>query len=446
MTFLSIFLPLVLGLYFLARMKYRNYILLAASLIFYAWGGLNLLPIMLAVIAVNYVGAVAIDRWPARKKPIAAVTILATLGFLAYYKYAGFIASNLGFNIGKIILPIGISFYVFQALSYLIDVYRGEVCAQKNPAKLALYISLFPQLIAGPIVKYHDVDEQIDSRKITFDDFSAGVKRFIVGLGKKVLIANSCGIVADAVFGQPVVEFGAGIAWLGAVAYSLQLFFDFSGYSDMAIGLGRMFGFRFLENFNYPYISRSITEFWRRWHMSLSSWFRDYLYIPLGGNRRGRGRTYFNLAVVFLATGAWHGAAWTFVVWGIWHGIFIILECMTGAAKSENKIAFRHISTMLAVIIGWVIFRAPNLKYAGKYILKMFGFGHTDAIYKLPYYIDVIPTIAIAAGILCSIGIFRNMLGRANRPLVNVWLAAVLILSMSSIAASGYNPFIYFQF
>ena len=332
MTFLYVFLPIVLLLYLITKKELHNPILLAASIIFYAWGEPKYLAIMLLTILVNYFGALLIQNSTKRKKLFLILTVIANLGFLIYFKYFNFIIANcnnllnLNINALDIIMPIGISFYTFQAMSYVIDVYRGEVKAQNDLYKVALYICLFPQLIAGPIIKYHDIEEQIESREVEFDKVSMGVKRFIVGLSKKVLIANTLGVVADKVFIQDPTTFSHLTAWLGALSYTLQLYFDFSGYSDMAIGLGLIFGFRFMENFNYPYTSKSITEFWRRWHISLSTWFKEYVYISLGGNRKGKFRTLVNLAIVFLLTGIWHGAQWTFIVWGIWQGVFIIIE------------------------------------------------------------------------------------------------------------------------
>lgn len=354
-----------------------------------------------------------------------------------------------------IIMPIGISFYTFQAMSYLIDVYRREVKVQRDILKLALYISLFPQLVAGPIVKYHDVEQQINRRKVDFAKVSLGIKRFIIGLAKKMLLANMMGEVADKIFSQSVEQFNSYIAWVGAIAYSLQLFYDFSGYSDMAIGLGLIFGFRFLENFNYPYISKSITEFWRRWHISLSTWFKEYLYVPLGGNRVSKLRNYFNLFVVFLATGIWHGASWNFVFWGLWHGFFIIFEKITGWNKNKGGRGIRfaqHLYCILVFVIGWVMFRADNMAYAVQYIEKMFGGGETvEKMLAYDYYYDNLELIVFVVSILCAMPIFDKMLlikpaQKVVYALVNVWLIVLFVLSWGAIASSTYNPFIYFRF
>lgn len=462
MTFIYMFLPLVCAAYLLARKELQNYILLIASIIFYAWGEPSYLAIMILTIIVNYVGANYISRShnSAHRKWLLAITVLADLSVLFYFKYFNFMVENINavfhadINFIKVIMPIGISFYTFQALSYVIDVYRNEVKAQRDIYKLALYICLFPQLIAGPIVKYHDVAEQIENREVTFDKVAYGIKRFIIGLSKKMLLANTLGAVADKIFSQPVEQFDCFTAWMGAVAYSFQLFYDFSGYSDMAIGLGAIFGFKFLENFNYPYISKSITEFWRRWHISLSTWFKEYLYIPLGGNRVAKWRNYLNLFIVFLATGFWHGAAWNFIFWGLWHGMFIIFEKATGWHKKEGKIVgfLQHIYCIFAFVIGWVMFRADNMAYAWQYIKNMFGLIKThDVVYMLPYYVDNIEIMAFIAAFCCAVPMFSKMLQipykyKVCRSIVNIWLILLFVLSTSLIAASTYNPFIYFRF
>lgn len=461
MTFIFIFLPIVCGLYFLVRknITMANLLLLLASIIFYAWGEPNYVFIMLGTILINYVGAICINKYPKHKKIALLTTILANLGILFYFKYFNFVMENISSVIGtnfsflEVIMPIGISFYTFQALSYVIDVYYNKANVQKNIYKLALYITLFPQLVAGPIIKYHDVANQIDKRKITFNQFSYGIKRFIIGLAKKVLIANTMGAIADAIFAQPVYDFSTGVAWLGALAYTFQIFYDFSGYSDMAIGLGHMFGFKFLENFNYPYISKSITEFWRRWHISLSTWFKEYLYIPLGGNRISKYRTYLNLFIVFLATGIWHGAEWTFVIWGVWHGAFIIFERITNLHKRIGGIIssiLRHCYTILAFVIGWVIFRSDNITYATDYIKNMFGLIPYKEIYSLPYYIDTTQIIIFITAIMLSMPIFSNFLNDDKdtkaTSFQNLWLLILFGLSWASISAGTYNPFIYFRF
>lgn len=463
MTFVFLFLPILLLLYLVTKKELHNPILLAASILFYAWGEPKYLAIMLLTIVINYLGAIAIDKYR-YKKPILVFTILANLGFLIYFKYFNFIIENLNgichtnISVLDVVMPIGISFYTFQAISYVIDVYRGECKVQKDIYKLALFICLFPQLIAGPIVKYHDIAEQIDSREVNFEKVDLGVKRFIIGLSKKMLIANTLGAVADKIFVQNPHNFSHLIAWLGSIAYTFQLYFDFSGYSDMAIGLGLIFGFKFMENFNYPYISKSITEFWRRWHISLSTWFKQYVYISLGGNRSGKLKTIRNLGIVFLLTGIWHGAEWTFVIWGIWHGFFIIIEKLLNIKEFEQKKhsvlvnILRHIYCIFVFLIGWVIFRADNIKYAWDYLMNMFGLLHLHTeyfAYTNLYYISNIEIITLIVALLCATPLFKNMLAIENkwgRALINVWLLVLFFLSTITIASNTYNPFIYFRF
>ena len=463
MTFVFMFLPVVCTIYLLARKDIQNYILLIASILFYAWGEPRYLAIMILTILANYIGAnyISRSRNSKHRKLLLLATIITDLGFLFYFKYFNFVMDNINaafsmdIKFMDVIMPIGISFYTFQAMSYVIDVYRKEVKAQRDIYKLALYITLFPQLIAGPIVKYHDIDDQISTREVTFDKVAYGVKRFIIGLAKKMLLANTLGAVADKIFNQPVEAFDTSMAWIGAFAYSLQLFYDFSGYSDMAIGLGSIFGFKFLENFNYPYISKSITEFWRRWHISLSTWFKEYLYIPLGGNRISPARTYINLFIVFLATGFWHGASWNFIFWGLWHGMFIIFEKFSGWHKKDGSLIIRfirHFYTILAFVIGWVMFRAENMAYAGDYIKNMFGLISEHKItYTFSYYIDNLEIITFVVAILCAMPVFTKILHipyryKTARTIGNIWLIILFVVSASAIAASTYNPFIYFRF
>ena len=459
MTFVFMFLPVVCALYLLSNKRFHNPILLAASIIFYAWGEPRYLAIMLLTILINYAGAIAVEKFNSHKKFWLISTIVVDLGLLIYFKYFNFIIDNINnlfhahINALDVIMPIGISFYTFQALSYVIDVFRGDCKAQKDVYKLALYICLFPQLIAGPIVKYHDVAEQIEDREVNFDKVNTGVKRFIIGLSKKMLIANTLGAIADKIFTQPADTFSPLVAWLGSISYTLQLYYDFSGYSDMAIGLGLIFGFQFMENFNYPYISKSITEFWRRWHISLSTWFKQYLYIPLGGNRISKNRTYINLGIVFLLTGVWHGASWNFVFWGLWNGFFIILEKMTGWHNETDKVPvkiLKHIYTIFVFVLGWVMFRADNMTYAWTYLKNMFGLVPVhDITYTMMYYVDNVEIVTLLAGILCAMPIFKNMIyveNKAAKLAVNVWLMVLFILSSAAIAASTYNPFIYFRF
>lgn len=463
LVFIFVFLPIVVTLYYLSPRRFKNLILLISSIIFYAWGEPVYVLIMLGTILINYIGAIVVDKIKLLpyKRLALGFTVAADLLILFYFKYFNFFAENINkylhgnIDFIYVIMPIGISFYTFQAISYVIDVFRGEVKAQKNIEKLALFITFFPQLIAGPIVKYHDIYEQIENRKETIKDFIFGVKRFIIGLSKKVIIANTMAEIADSIFVAGVSEHTMLVAWLGIIAYTLQIYFDFSGYSDMAIGLGRMFGFRILENFNFPYISKTITEFWRRWHISLSTWFKMYLYIPLGGNRKGIIRTCINLFVVFLVTGFWHGAAWVFILWGLWHGLFIIFEKITGLAKKELKpaqSAIAHIYALFAVIVGWVFFRSESLNYALGYISSMFNFSTlVPSFWELGEYLDNYKILMIIFGIIGSTGVMKNIIefGEVNnirKSIVNTYLAALFLWRWCLLAASTYNPFIYFRF
>ena len=480
MTFVFVFLPIVCTAYLLARKELHNYILLIASIIFYAWGEPRYLIIMLLTILVNYVGANYISRSKntLHRKLCLAATIIANLSFLFYFKYFNFVMDNINtafnadFTFIQIALPIGISFYTFQALSYVIDVYRGEVEVQKDIYKLALYICLFPQLVASPIVKYHDVAEQISERDVTFEKVVYGVKRFIIGLSKKMLIANTLGEVADKVFNQPVEQIDCLTSWIGALSYTLQIYYDFSGYSDMAIGLGAIFGFKFLENFNYPFISKSISEYWRRWHISLSSWFRDYMFFPISralslsefseklSGKIGRKKTnifltFIALFVVWFATGLWHGAAWTFVVWGLYNGLFIFIETITKWNRDRQSILGRfaqHLYTIMVFITSFVIFRADTMSYALDYLKNMFGLirEHTN-VYDYAYYINNIVVGVFVVGVVCTTPLFHKMLNVSDekvktRALINIWLLTLFVISSMAIAATTYNPFIYFKF
>ena len=462
MTFIGLFLPILLAIYVFARKELKNYVLLFASILFYAWGEPKYVLIMLTTIVITFVGALGVDiaKGQFLKKFALGLAIILELSFLAYYKYFNFVIDNINAMFGanieivKIIMPIGISFYTFQSISYLVDVYRKDVEPQWDIFKLALYICLFPQLIAGPIVKYHDIADQIDNREESFDKVVYGIKRFIIGLSKKVLIANTLGAVADKIFTQEVIAIDPMIGWLGAISYAFQLYYDFSGYSDMAIGLGYIFGFKFMENFNYPYISKSITEFWRRWHISLSTWFKEYLYIPLGGNRVKPYRVYLNLFIVFLATGIWHGASWTFFLWGVWNGLFIILEKVTSWHKKEGKVIsiIQHIYCIAVFLFGWILFRSDSVHYALDYIANMFGLiSEHDILYKTMYYIDNIEVITLICAFIFAtpIGLKLFNFGNSNKfalPIMNVMLIVLMILSMASIASGTYNPFIYFRF
>ena len=462
LSFLFCFLPFTVAGYYLLKSGLRNYWLLAASVIFYAWGGEpEYVLVMFGVIAVNYFAGVLLTKTTTHRGMILFVCMAIDIGILCFFKYTGFLVATFndftGSHLGlpHISLPIGISFYIFQSMSYTIDVYRGLTPAQRNPCKFALYVALFPQLIAGPIVKYRDIASQIDSRKLSLTRFSDGLRRFAIGLGKKVLIANTMGGIADEIFRMSPSEMTTATAWTGAVAYTFQIYFDFSGYSDMAIGLGKILGFDFLENFNYPYISRSITEFWRRWHISLGSWFKEYLYIPLGGNRVSSFRHSTNLLIVFFATGLWHGAGWTFIVWGLWHGFFIVLEKrlhLCEKTASWYGATCRHCYALAVVIFGWVLFRADSLPQAWEFIKVMLGLRVNSAvIFNTEYFVTpkTILCFTIAASLsapwrsITAKLIIRPWLYRICR---DGLLIVILASSIASVAASGYNPFIYFRF
>ena len=464
-SFLFVFLPLLLGVYFLlpARLREgRNLVLLLFSLFFYGYGGPRFLLLMLLSIAVNYAGGLLAAPDRRRRRLWTGLVTAVNLGLLGWFKYAGFLAQticDLGFAIPvpHITLPIGISFFTFQGLSYVIDVYRGDAPTQKNPLDVALYVALFPQLVAGPIVRYTTVMEDITHRRETLDEFAAGVTRFCFGLAKKMVIANAMGQIADGVFNQTAANLDPGLAWVGALAYTFQIYFDFSAYSDMAIGLGRMFGFHFLENFNYPYVSRSVTEFWRRWHISLSTWFRDYVYIPLGGNRCVKWKHVRNITVVWLLTGLWHGAAWTFILWGVWFCLLLLGEkFLWGGVLNKTPALVRHGYTMLAVVISWVLFRSVDLPQAWAYLGAMVGQttglaqDGQAAYYLLEYWPEWL--LAIVASLPVK-GWLQEKLKQGGNlgQTILIWapkgLALGLLgLSYLKLVTSSFNPFIYFQF
>ena len=485
MIFLWVFLPMVLlGNYILSadlfsgkkqRMHAKNLFLLLASFIFYGWGGIYYLALMIFSILLNYTGGRLIFyrcRNASAKRRCLAIVIalnLVTLYIFKYFNMTVTVIENIldhengsvlgmtgtgALGLPHIVLPIGISFFTFQAMSYVIDVYRGDAPVQDDLFDFALYVSFFPQLIAGPIVRYHEVADQIGSRKETALLRASGIKRFCYGLGKKVLLANVFAETADRIFSLENSSLAGLTAWLGIICYTLQIYYDFSGYSDMAIGLGRMFGFRFGENFNYPYISSSVREFWRRWHISLSSWFREYVYIPLGGNRKGRLRTYINLFLVFLLTGFWHGANFTFIAWGIYYGILLIIErIFLGKILDNNPLkVLNHIYTMFAVIIGWVLVRSDNIYQAAAVIKGLFVFGENDI--QVLSFLSMKLLVCLAAGILLCGPVpvlFKNWYERSE---TKSWVLTVdfmlqiawLCLSVLSLVSGTYNPFIYFQF
>ncbi|MDU5109154.1 MAG: MBOAT family O-acyltransferase [Clostridium sp.] len=458
--FIFIFLPFILFLYYIVGKKIKNYILLIASLIFYAWGGVAYLKILIASIIINYSFGILVDKYSSReifKKVILTLGIILNLSILFYYKYYDFFIENInvlsGTNISlkHIVLPIGISFFTFQGMSYIIDIYRGDGKVNKNPFSVALYISLFPQLVAGPIIKYKTIDKEIRSREESVEQFSYGINRFVLGLSKKVIIADILGAMADNIFKLYEIGIDTPTAWIGAICYTFQIYYDFSGYSDMAIGLGHMFGFRFMENFNYPYISKSVTEFWRRWHISLSTWFREYLYIPLGGNRKGN--VYVNLFIVFLVTGIWHGASWTFILWGIWHGIFIVIERIINKKNWYINIpsTIKYLVTMFIVIIGWVVFRADSLSQAVGYLEVMFGINSNANLYEFTYFINKKLVLWIVIAALGSVPFISNKLRKYNgnkkfEIISTIGISILFILSIVFIINSTYSPFIYFQF
>lgn len=467
LVFLFVFLPIVLFLYFIAKNTWKNYVLLIASLLFYAWGEPKYVFLMLFSIVINYIFGMLIDKYRNQlslKKLFLTIALIGNILILGIFKYAGFVvdnmnqAFNLAIEVEPIPLPIGISFYTFQAMSYIIDVYRRDVKVQRNFIDLSLYISLFPQLMAGPIIRYNSIAEQLRKRIVDLDKFTEGIQRFIVGLAKKVLLANSFGEVADTVFASTPSEISVATAWIGIIAYSLQIYFDFSGYSDMAIGLAKMFGFDFPENFNFPYIARSVSEFWRRWHISLSSWFRDYIYIPLGGSRKGLPITIINLLIVWTITGFWHGASWTFMAWGFYFGILIVIERL-GLLKVLEKLPrlLQHIYLLFLVMIGWVFFRADDFGYSAEYLKTMFGLNGTPLydyqamIFSNDYW------IVFVIGILSSIPIIawlKEHFVRLNRDVVvtiNSFVSpliymGLMVLCVVLLVNSTYNPFIYFRF
>ncbi len=459
--FLTLFFPTVLGVYFLAQERLRNYVLLFASLFFYSWGEPKTIFIMIGLIIASYFVALAIEKWPKYAKQFLILGISLNLGALLFYKYWMFLLFNINeltilfeFNnisIPKIALPIGISFYVFQILSYIIDVYRKKVSAQKDISLLATYVSLFPQLVAGPIVRYETVLEDLENRKTNLDNVYIGLRRFVIGLAKKVLIADQIAVIADLAFNNSVETLPTSIAWAGILAYSLQIFFDFSAYSDMAIGIGRIFNFRFLENFNYPYSALSIQDFWRRWHISLSTWFRDYLYIPLGGSRISFNRTLLNSFIVFALCGLWHGATWNFVFWGIYHGLGLVFEKL-GLSKVIEifpKI-IRNIYVWLFVIIGWVFFRADDFSHAQNYLQVMFA-GNKN--YPLSSFVQALDVVSLSNILVFCLGFFLSYPLFSEKytkfrfsKIDSIFIALLFITAFSFAISSTDSPFLYFRF
>lgn len=477
--FLFLFLPVVLtGYFFLPGLRMKNLWLLAFSLLFYAWGE----PIFIFLALISTLMNFYLGRWvdrtedPARRKFVVGLAVTLNIGLLAFFKYANFAADNLNSLLARlnvhpvvlprILLPIGISFFTFHALSYIMDIYRRKWPSAKSPADVALYIFFFPQLIAGPILRWNAIAPQLAQRGVTAENFAEGIRRFIGGLAKKMIVANVVAVPADQIFGLPPNELTPALAWFGAVCYAVQIYFDFSGYSDMAVGLGKMFGFVFLENFNFPYIAQSVQDFWRRWHISLSTWFRDYLYIPLGGNRCSEPRNYFNLVIVFFLCGLWHGASWTFVLWGLYHGIFLVLErTRFGGLTNRMPRPFRHLYALLVVLFGWVLFRAETFPQALSFLTTMLGLSHSTPLAQpLARFFSHQVGWAIGIGIVFSTPVwpalknrFAKLGGAGVEParlgglatglvLELILLVALLIISAAWLAGGTYNPFIYYRF
>ena len=483
--FLFLFLPLVLAAYALAPRRARNTVLLAASIAFYAWGERLFFLVMVASIVANWVFGLAIEATtsPARRKAVVAVAIVADIGLLAFYKYSAFLLANLAALLAPLgiaplafeapHLPLGISFFTFHALSYVVDVYRRDAVAQRDPIDFALYIAFFPQLVAGPIIRYHDIYRQLTERRFRLDLAASGIERFVAGLGKKTILANPLGEVADAVFALSPDRLSPEVAWVGVVAYALQIYLDFSAYSDMAIGLARVFGFNFLENFDYPYRARSIREFWRRWHISLSNFLRDYLYVPLGGNRVAEWRIWFNQIFVFFVCGLWHGAAWTFVVWGLLHGLFLGLERTAwGRLVDRLPAALARVYVLAVVGFAWVFFRAADMNAAFAHLAAMVRPATGADPASLWEFVDSQVAVTFAIAVPAALGLFTRLTadwrcragqrrGELDPPIESVDMAAIpprvlalrlvllvaiALIAASRIAAGTYNPFIYFRF
>ena len=463
--FITRFLPLVLAIYFVVPKRIRNLVLFLSSILFYAWGEPVYILLMCFTITVDYVFGLIIDRQiSAGKKKSAKVSLAAAvvinLALLGFFKYANFTINTVNSLTGagiaaiKLALPIGISFYTFQSLSYVIDVYRGDTKVQKNILDFGTYVTLFPQLIAGPIVRYRTVAEEMQGRVENRADFARGISRFIFGLGKKVLLANNAGLLWDSVNALTASEMSVGSFWLGILAYTFQIYFDFSGYSDMAIGMGLMFGFHFDENFNYPYMAKSITEFWRRWHISLSTWFKEYVYIPLGGNRAGIVKQIRNIIIVWMLTGFWHGASWNFVAWGLYYGAILIIEKVFLLKIVEKLPKFvRHIYTMFFVIIGWVLFSFDSFKRGAEFIAGMFGLGGYSVINKEFIYLLLNNLVLLVILVIGSTDIPKKCMERLAaknnngfRVLGIIGLETILAICVAYLVASTYNPFLYFRF
>lgn len=459
-TFILGYLPLALILYYIAPRRARNGILFLLSLLFYAWGEPIYVILMLISTAADYSFALYADRWNQKgdhKKARRAVyaTVIFNLGMLGFFKYTDFMIGTVNSIWGadlpllNLPLPIGISFYSFQTMSYTIDVYRGEAKPQKNPMDLGAYVALFPQLIAGPIVRYTTIAHELNHRKESWDQVSEGLSRFMIGLGKKVLIANQVGQVFAVLSAAGQEELSILAAWIGAICFALQIYFDFSGYSDMAIGLGKMLGFNFLENFNYPYVARSITDFWRRWHISLSSWFRDYVYIPLGGNRKGKRKQYRNIFIVWLLTGIWHGAGWNFVIWGFYYAVWLLLEkAVLSRYLDKLPRICQHVYTLLVVLIGWVIFSIEDLSMMKLWLQTMFGLNGASLLSKGALFYLKNYGICIMMGIAASIPWYKKWRWNDQKRgvLQSIALIGLFVICMAFLVSDTYNPFLYFRF
>ena len=457
--FLFYFLPCVLVLYFIAPKPLKNSVLLITSLVFYAWDKPKFAIIMIASIVLGYVFGLLIEKFRGKllSKVFLALSVGSSLATLGIFKYTDFFISSfnsvsgLAVPLTGIALPIGISFYTFQILSYTVDVYRGDVAAQKNPISLAAYVAMFPQLIAGPIVRYSDIEKQLVSRSHNFELVAQGIRRFVLGLGKKILIANALGELCDTFRASD--DKSVLFYWLYAIAFTLHIYFDFSGYSDMAIGMGRVFGFEFLENFDYPYISGSVTEFWRRWHMSLGTWFRDYVYIPLGGNRVSKIKWFRNIFVVWFLTGFWHGAAWNFIVWGLYFAVLLVLEKLWLKNVLDKSKILRHVYVMLLIIVSFVIFNATDMGEAARYIAAMFGFGNIPAfsaewLYYLRSY-----AVVIVVGIIGATPLPKMLAGKIcakyekiTNVIEPVVLVGLMVVMTAYLVDGSFNPFLYFRF
>ncbi|MGX4600041.1 MBOAT family O-acyltransferase [Faecalimicrobium sp. JNUCC 81] len=470
LMFLFLFLPCTLIFYYISNKKVRNSILVLVSLFFYAWGEPVYVFLMLFSTVVDYIHGLKVERFielGKRKKALRVVisSAIINLFVLCFFKYSDFLIENINiiFNLDigllNLPLPIGISFYTFQTMSYTIDIYRGDAKAQKSILDFGAYVTLFPQLVAGPIVRYQTIATQINKREHSIEKFADGVNRFVCGLAKKVILSNQLSSIADGVFSSDLSNISILEAWLGIICYTLQIYFDFGGYSDMAIGLGKMFGFEFLENFNYPYISQTVSEFWRRWHISLGSWFRDYVYIPLGGSRVSKLKMYRNLFIVWFLTGMWHGASWTFIIWGLYFGVFIALE-KAFLEKVLYKIprVFRHIYLLLIVVIGWVFFRADNITYAFEFLKVMFRVNSNTIVnnafnaYLIDYWYIILGSIILSTPI---IKVLKRLILKVNKKALNndiaylmhgLSLGIYMFIAITMLCSSSYNPFLYFRF